>query len=302
MNQFPPSHLNFFENLWRIFAAQGAPPVSLILVVHLHLRISPRIFLFEITLIIFSGAWGKMIHKKNLKKKILWHCPLNAENSRDVPVSVEVVLVAGLAGGVHRGVPIRAGARVRAGQRGVHFRHLQTGANLEKWSVFMLIKKFKEKKEDKNNIVDHKTLLECQISLLLFVLKKGFLRFFYTLQPQKIVLFWRNPLDCSFLTLFRQPEPKICFAQSFLLRCGNKTGLSKTIIDNTISAVPTLTLLNKNIVVIIRKNTLYAKFAQIGKIFWKSLPLVFHIWIVRRSIHCKKKVSDFPVPSPPGCP
>ncbi len=24
-----------------------------------------------------SGAWGKMIHEKNLKQKILWHCPSN---------------------------------------------------------------------------------------------------------------------------------------------------------------------------------------------------------------------------------
>ncbi len=26
---------------------------------------------------LFSGAWGKMIHEKNLKQKILWHCPFN---------------------------------------------------------------------------------------------------------------------------------------------------------------------------------------------------------------------------------
>ncbi len=24
---------------------------------------------------LFSGAWGKMIHEKNLKQKISWHCP-----------------------------------------------------------------------------------------------------------------------------------------------------------------------------------------------------------------------------------
>jgi hypothetical protein len=29
----------------------------------------------EITLTLFSGAWGKMIHEKNLKQKISWHCP-----------------------------------------------------------------------------------------------------------------------------------------------------------------------------------------------------------------------------------
>jgi hypothetical protein len=39
--------------------------VSLIPVVHLHLRISPRIKKkIEITLMLFSGAWGKMIMKK----------------------------------------------------------------------------------------------------------------------------------------------------------------------------------------------------------------------------------------------
>ncbi len=24
---------------------------------------------------LLSGAWGKVIHEKNLKQKILWHCP-----------------------------------------------------------------------------------------------------------------------------------------------------------------------------------------------------------------------------------
>ncbi len=24
---------------------------------------------------LFSGGWGKMIHEKNLKQKISWHCP-----------------------------------------------------------------------------------------------------------------------------------------------------------------------------------------------------------------------------------
>jgi hypothetical protein len=32
---------------------------------------------FEMTLTLFSGAWGKAIHEKNLKKKISWHCPFN---------------------------------------------------------------------------------------------------------------------------------------------------------------------------------------------------------------------------------
>ncbi len=30
---------------------------------------------FEMILILLSGAWGKVIHEKNLKQKNLWHCP-----------------------------------------------------------------------------------------------------------------------------------------------------------------------------------------------------------------------------------
>jgi hypothetical protein len=26
-------------------------------------------------LMLLSGAWGKVIHEKNLKQKISWHCP-----------------------------------------------------------------------------------------------------------------------------------------------------------------------------------------------------------------------------------
>jgi hypothetical protein len=33
------------------------------------------------TLMLFSGAWGKMIHEKNLKQKILQHCPFNTSAS-----------------------------------------------------------------------------------------------------------------------------------------------------------------------------------------------------------------------------
>jgi hypothetical protein len=47
------------------------PPVSLTPVVHLDLRISPRISeKFEMILMLLSGAWGKVIHEKNLKQKI----------------------------------------------------------------------------------------------------------------------------------------------------------------------------------------------------------------------------------------
>ncbi len=30
---------------------------------------------FETALMIYSGAWRKLINEKNLKSKILWHCP-----------------------------------------------------------------------------------------------------------------------------------------------------------------------------------------------------------------------------------
>ncbi len=26
----------------------------------------------------YSGAWGKLIHEKNQKQKISWHCPFKA--------------------------------------------------------------------------------------------------------------------------------------------------------------------------------------------------------------------------------
>jgi hypothetical protein len=43
-------------------------------------RLSPRICRFKKkvawpSLQIYSGAWGKLIHEKNLKLKIWWHCP-----------------------------------------------------------------------------------------------------------------------------------------------------------------------------------------------------------------------------------
>ncbi len=36
---------------------------------------------FEMILMLFSGAWGKVIHEKNLKQKISWHCPFNMTKS-----------------------------------------------------------------------------------------------------------------------------------------------------------------------------------------------------------------------------
>ncbi len=51
--------------LMSLIPVANLPMVSLILVVHLDLRISPRISKnLEITLVLFSGAWGMMIHEK----------------------------------------------------------------------------------------------------------------------------------------------------------------------------------------------------------------------------------------------
>jgi hypothetical protein len=55
------------------------PLVSLIPVVHSALRISANLKKkFEMTLILCLGARGKMIHERNLKQKISWHCPVNS--------------------------------------------------------------------------------------------------------------------------------------------------------------------------------------------------------------------------------
>ncbi len=34
---------------------------------------------FEMTLMLFSGVWGKVIHEKNLKQNISWRCPFNQD-------------------------------------------------------------------------------------------------------------------------------------------------------------------------------------------------------------------------------
>ncbi len=48
------------------------PPVSSTPEVHLDLQISMRIFVkFEMTMMLFSGAWGKVIHEKKLEAKNL---------------------------------------------------------------------------------------------------------------------------------------------------------------------------------------------------------------------------------------
>jgi hypothetical protein len=56
----------FFRKFAEIFAAQGAPPVSLTPVANGKNLQSKK---FEITLMLLSGAWGKVIHEaKNLMK------------------------------------------------------------------------------------------------------------------------------------------------------------------------------------------------------------------------------------------
>jgi hypothetical protein len=52
------------------------PPVLTTLVVHLELRLSPKFSKkFETALMRYSGVWVKLIHEKNTKSKISWHCP-----------------------------------------------------------------------------------------------------------------------------------------------------------------------------------------------------------------------------------
>jgi hypothetical protein len=58
---------NWWQNLLPVSLIPMAnlPPVSLTPVVHLDLRISPRIFeKFEMTPKLFSEAWGKLIYEK----------------------------------------------------------------------------------------------------------------------------------------------------------------------------------------------------------------------------------------------
>jgi hypothetical protein len=51
---------------------ESLPTVSMILVVHNDWRTSPKIFnKFEMTLMLFSGAWVKMIHKKTEGKNLV---------------------------------------------------------------------------------------------------------------------------------------------------------------------------------------------------------------------------------------
>jgi hypothetical protein len=50
------------------------PPVSTTQVVNLELRISKK---FETALMVYSGAWGKLIHEKTRSRKSRYIVPLN---------------------------------------------------------------------------------------------------------------------------------------------------------------------------------------------------------------------------------
>ncbi len=43
---------------------------------------------FETTLMVYSGAWGNLIHEKNQKSKISWHCPFKCGKDRCVNPNV----------------------------------------------------------------------------------------------------------------------------------------------------------------------------------------------------------------------
>ncbi len=71
----PPVSLTPVANLPPVSTTQGELVAKFAAGV-VDLRISPRIFeKFEMILTLLSGAWGKVIHEKNLKQKISWHCP-----------------------------------------------------------------------------------------------------------------------------------------------------------------------------------------------------------------------------------
>jgi hypothetical protein len=57
-------------------------PVSTTLVVHLELEEFSK--KFEMALMGYSGALGKLIHEKNLKSKISWHCPFTPLDGKEM--------------------------------------------------------------------------------------------------------------------------------------------------------------------------------------------------------------------------
>jgi hypothetical protein len=47
---------------------------------------------FEMNLLFFSGAWGKVIHEKNLKQKISWHCPLKESKCKKLTIDTKYTI------------------------------------------------------------------------------------------------------------------------------------------------------------------------------------------------------------------
>ncbi len=72
------------ENLLSLILAANLPSVSFIPVVHLDLQISPRIFgkIWNGSNG-YKGSGGKIIHEKNHKQKISWHCPFKGTETLD---------------------------------------------------------------------------------------------------------------------------------------------------------------------------------------------------------------------------
>jgi hypothetical protein len=98
-------HHQYQRHRWQIFhwcqrhQWQILPPVSLVLLIPVAnlLPVTPAAYLppvsktmaanngseylrkfskkFETALMVYSGAWGNLIHEKNQKTKISWHCP-----------------------------------------------------------------------------------------------------------------------------------------------------------------------------------------------------------------------------------
>ncbi len=46
-----------------------------------YLREFSKKFKTVLLVIVYSGAWGKLINEKNQKSKISWHCPFKEDTS-----------------------------------------------------------------------------------------------------------------------------------------------------------------------------------------------------------------------------
>ncbi len=76
----PTTHLPIPKTFKTLLIKRVFPFATIVVdtVGHLELQISPRIFeKIEMTLLVLSEAWGKMIHEKIPKREIWWHRPFN---------------------------------------------------------------------------------------------------------------------------------------------------------------------------------------------------------------------------------